>query len=166
MTIGDVLAVIGTLTGLGACSWAVMMGVAMLFPGKCESARSLIENSHKASFAYGAILMMTLGLLSFLMLAGPIAGSKMIGWVLLVLLLATAAVGAGGVAMLGSQRIRQMDPTMSEYQALSRGAAITFLIGLTPLLGWFFVAPLLITLSLGTGARVLFSREKSLQAAA
>jgi hypothetical protein len=163
MTIGDVLATIAVLSGLGACSWAVMMGVAMLFPGRCGSAKNLIADSFRTSFFIGALLMATLGLASVVLLSLPLPGGKLLGWLMMVLLLATAAIGAGGIAMLGSERIKAMDPGMSDFAALSRGAMITFLIGLMPILGWFFAAPVMLTLSLGTGARVVFGKAQSVQ---
>ena len=56
--------------------------------------------------------------------------------------------------------IRRQDPETSEFRALLRGSGLMVLAGLTPLLGWFLLAPAMLLLATGLGFRVLLMSRR------
>jgi hypothetical protein len=158
MTIGQTLAFIGIILGVAICTWATMLFSALVFNEKCATAKSVLVKSAKSTIALGLFLG------AFFIFLGTIAFSThhpigmVIGWVTYTLVLSTAAIGSGGVATLASEQIRKLAPDMSEYDALSRGAAITFLFALTPVLGWFFIAPVALGASIGAGLKAVLGK--------
>src|SRR5207244_1031003 len=98
-------------------------------------------------------------------LAGGLLGNpnplvKLVGWALLSYLLAISAVGGGGLALLVGERIGRMEPGISRFSALARGAGLIVVMGLVPLFGWFAYVPLVIVIAIGAGGQAIFSRPR------
>ncbi len=161
MTIGDVLAVIALITGLGISSWAVMVCVALLCQKKASAAKDIIKASPWTSLVYGLVILVVVGTMSIVLLAQPFPLIKIFGWSLLTVLLAGAGIGASGFALLAGSRIRMMDDTMTDYQALSRGSAVVLISALTPVLGTFLIGPAGFAISLGAGVRAMLARAEA-----
>lgn len=161
MTIGDVLAVIGLITGLGISSWAVMVAVALLCNRKANVARDIIATSPWTSLGYGLLMLVGVGFLAIALLSQPFPLIKFFGWSLLTVLFAGAAIGASGFALLAGSRIRLMDSSMTDYQALTRGSAVVLISAMTPVLGTFLIGPAGFALSLGAGVRALLTRAEN-----
>lgn len=161
MTIGDVLGVTGLLFGLGICSWAVMMATAFLFPTRSKLARHALEENAGPTVFKGSMILAAGVLVSIVLLQIPNPLAKLIGWVLLVGMLAVSAVGSGGLAFLMGSRLREFQPGMTEYEAACRGAALVFLSALTPILGTFLIAPLALGASFGAGLHGLRVRASA-----
>ncbi len=157
-SIGDVLAVAGVLIGLMISAWAMLIGAVLLFGRKTACAQELVSRSPAGALGRGAIVVLTVGLVGRILISQPNGLLKLIGWGLLVVLLATAVIGAGGLVQLIAGRIRQMDPQMPDYAALGRGAALMIVASLMPVIGWFIVVPLVLLISLGAGLHALLSR--------
>lgn len=107
-------------------------------------------------FATGFGVFMTLGLIGIRFFGEPDSVGKVLGGFILGLVLAMAAIGAGALSLLTGSRIRLMDPGMTDYRALTNGAAVVFIAALTPVLGTFVLAPVGLLMSIGAGLRSLF----------
>lgn len=158
ITIGDALAVVGTLFGVCASAWALVVGCALLFGNAAERAEHEVERPWKC-LGIGTLLALTLGVLSFALVASPAGPLKLLGTILYVVLLFVAAVGATGIAGTAARRIREMDPEISPFSALVRGAGVLVLSGILPLLGWFGIAPAVLLISLGAGTMAALRRR-------
>lgn len=165
MLLGDVLAVVATLVGLAFSSWAVLIGSALLFRRKAEISKSLIQYAPGRTFAIGFALMLLAVTISLVLLSVPITFAKFLGWSGVLVILALASLGCGGLVLLVAERLKQYDPELGAFASLSRAAIFISGAGLVPLLGLFIVFPAVLSLGVGTAAQALFMKS-ALQPAA
>ncbi len=158
MTIGDVLAVVGFISGVCLSLWMLLIGVALLFESKADAARRVLENEAGGAFGLGIVLLLPLGFAAIALINGP-GILKAFGFVLIAVLLATSLMGGAGLALLVGARKEAKAPDISSFSALSGGAGIMSVAWLFPVLGWFLVAPVSIITGLGAGAKVLWKRR-------
>ncbi|MBV9867349.1 MAG: hypothetical protein JO316_18485 [Abitibacteriaceae bacterium] len=159
MTIGDVLAVVAGIIGIGLSGWALLISMALIFNRRVAQAQEHLEKAPWASLGVGLVLTFTLGLLSIALLNHPHGLLKLVGVGLLTGLLWLSSLGAGGLALLINQRIRGLEPGLSEFKALCRGGALIVMACWLPLLGWFLLTPLVIIMSLGAGVKALWNKQ-------
>ncbi len=160
LIIGDVLAFLAGITLLAASSWALTMCTSLMFPGRTERARDLLFAKPWQTLLVGILLLALPGTVSVSLLAQPLPGLKLLGWIGLMLLLAMAAVGSGGLATLVSARIRALAPELTLLAATGRASAIIVTAALFPVLGWFVFTPLTLLFSLGAGFRAIVERDR------
>jgi hypothetical protein len=163
VTIGDSFAVVALLGGVCLSAWALIMAVALVFPGKAASGRERLVNKPWASFFVGMLLWASVGILSVGLLANPMPLAKLFGWVGILSLASIAAVGSAGLATLASERLSAMAPDATPYASLSKSAATIVIASLVPILGWFLIVPFLVFASTGAGIAAL--RQRSAQIA-
>ncbi|MBN9503353.1 MAG: hypothetical protein BGO01_20935 [Armatimonadetes bacterium 55-13] len=161
VTIGDSFAVVAILGGICLSAWALMISVALVFPSKAVNARKRIAAKPWASFFTGMALWLTLGILGFGMVANPLPLAKLMGWTVVMSLLSVASVGASGLVLLASERLRALAPEMTSYSSIAKSAAVIVTAGLVPLLGWFLVVPFLVFASTGAGLSALMQRSEA-----
>jgi hypothetical protein len=157
MTIGDVLAVIATLTGVGVTSWALLVTCGLLFPHKVIAARNSAQAHVKGNIALGAVVLLP-GLTSLPMLGSGLPMVKLLGAIILLSLLSLVAIGASGLGRLAGEAILGMDSRLGEYPAFIRGSAFLVAASMLPILGWFVFGPCVILASLGSGIRAMTAR--------
>ena len=155
MTIGDVLAWIGGIGALCASAWALYVAVALLFVQRSNQAADAIMTSPWKHGFLGFIVTIVLAPVGIVMIQNPFPLTRLFGLVTLLALLALAAIGGAGVALIAAQRIRALDPGVSPFGALCRGAGLVVVPCLVPLLGWFLLAPSIFFVGLGAGVRTL-----------
>ena len=160
MTIGDVLAMTGFVTLLCVSLWALLVGGTLLFARRAETARMSLEATPWRAMGSGVLLVAIGGVGGVALINQPNGLLKLFGWVMLLGLLALGALGGTGVASLAGQRVRKWEPQLSPFAALRHGALLIVVAVVTPLLGWFLVAPLLLLSSLGAGYHAIFHRAK------
>src|SRR5213596_1544802 len=134
MTIGDVMAVTGSVIGICLSLWGLLVGLSLLFEARANQARLVLEAQPGRALATGAILVATLGTLSIALLKAP-GGFKILGWVLLLGLLGLSAFGGSGLALLLSRRVATHAPLLSPLGALGRGAGLLAVAWVFPVLG-------------------------------
>lgn len=159
-TIGDSFAVVAILAGICLSAWALILAVALVFPGKAQHARNRLVHKPWASFFGGLLIWGTLGVVSLGMMANPLPVGKLMGWTLFMALTAIASVGSAGLASLASERLRAMAPDMTPYAAITKSAAVIVVSGLLPVLGWFLIVPFLVFASTGAGIQALMLRDR------
>lgn len=155
MTIGDVLAWVGGIGALCATAWTLYVAVALLFVQRASMAADSILTAPGKHGLLGFLVTLALGPVSVAMIVNPIPGSRLVGMILLVAMLAFAAVGGAGVALIAARRIRTLDSAVTPFAALCRGAALVVVPSFFPVLGWFLVAPVLFFVGLGAGLHTL-----------
>jgi len=159
VTIGDSFAIVALLGGICLSAWAMIMSVALVFPGKAQHARTLLVNRPWLSFFAGLLIWATAGLIGFGMIATPLPIGKLMGWSVIMVLLSIAAVGSAGLVTLASERLRALAPDMTPYASVTKSAAVIVVAGLVPVLGWFLIVPFLVFASTGAGIQALMLKE-------
>jgi len=154
MTIGDVMAVVGGVLAICLALWVLLIGAALLFEVKAQAARRVLENQAGRALGVGVALLVTLGFLAIALFKAP-GGFKLLGWALLLSLLATSLLGGSGLALLLGERTGALAPQLSPLGALARGAGMLALAWMFPVLGWFLIGPLAVIIGLGAGAKAL-----------
>ncbi len=160
ITIGDSFAVVALLGGICLSAWALMMAIALVFPGKAEHAKSRLVNRPWASFFIGLLIWATVGIVSIAFLASPLPPAKLVGWMGILGLASVAAIGSAGLASLASERLKALAPEQTHYACLSKSAAYIVISGIVPVLGWFLIVPFLIFASTGAGMAALLVRDR------
>lgn len=163
-TIGDSFAIVALLVGFGLTTWAMMLGAAILFAQKAQAARTLTEQHPWRSFAIGLALVLTAGTVSLIALNIPNPAAKMIGMMGLMGLVSLSMFGMSGLCMILAGRIRAMEPGISVYASLTKAATVIVIASFLPVLGWFFVAPLLLIVSMGVGIQAVIARSSAPEA--
>jgi hypothetical protein len=142
----------------------MMLGAAILFAQKAQIARTITERHPWRSFAIGVGLLLTVGLFSIvaMQVANPVA--KLIGMMGLFGLISVSMFGMSGLCMIIAGRIRAMEPNTSVYASLTKAATVVVIASIMPVFGWFFVAPLLLIISMGVGAQAMVARVPATEA--
>jgi hypothetical protein len=161
VTIGDVFSVIAGILAICASAWALMLVMTLLFTHRSEAACRDIETRPWKAFFIGLAILVFLGTLSLALLGNPIPAIKLAGMVLMLALLSIASVGAGGLSLLIGRRMQPLDPSLSAYKAVGRGAAIVVVASLLPFVGWWVFMPIVLAVSLGSGVTALMARVPS-----
>ncbi len=162
VTLGDVLAVIGIVTASVLSLWALVLAMSLLFGERTSIARTRLEHSPVKVTLLGAVIALVIGVLTAALLNQPNGLLKLIGWIIYLLLLVMGAIGFTGLARLVAERLVRLEPSLTPYAALSRGALFCVLATLVPILGWFLIAPLITFASVGAGVEALFARAPAL----
>jgi hypothetical protein len=160
VTMGDVLAVAAGLFGICFATWALLLASALLFMRRSELAEEAIRRSPGKTIFKGLLLAGVLGVIGLALLSQPLPVGKLLGWLMILALLATSALGLAGLARIIAARVAQMEPNLSEYACLVRAAMVLVVPGILPFLGWFLIAPLLLFAGAGAGMAAVLARAE------
>ncbi len=161
MTIGDIFAVIAAVLTIAAGWAATILLAGLFFPGRVSRARiAMTPLGPCAARGFGICLVSVLLAVSFAGKPGPL---QLIGAVIWASLGATAALGSAALVGIVGERIQGVGTHMTSFHALTRGAALYVVSGLLPVIGWFFIAPFALIVSVGAGASAL-RRERRVSA--
>jgi len=159
----DISAIFFILLILGVAFPAMLTAWWLLFPRLITKAQVRIDKSLASSFWMGLIVILVLGIPTFILLALPFGPAKLIGWILLGASLALSSIGSAGIAAHLGTRLTQHS-TISPLSGFVRGAVLLELAAFFPIIGWVFLwIPLLITAFGATGFAILnwMPREKA-----
>ena len=154
VTIGDVLGIVAFLTGLGGTGWAMTVAMGLLFPDQTLRA----SESTKGAFVRGLVPLLAL-VVGLVMLSAPVPGLKLLGWVVVLGVMALGALGLAGLSHVAGRRLTALQPEMGEYPAFLRGAGFLVSASLFPVLGWFLFAPVAFIVALGAGLSGVSRRQ-------
>ena len=158
MLLGDVLTVVASIFGLGVSTWALFVGSAFLFNRKTVRAQAILESGPGKTFWVGLFFTFVIGALGLRLIAVPFPLAKLFGIAVLGLLIALVAVGGAGLSRVIADRIRHEDVSITPLPAVVRGALYIVLAAAMPLVGTLAIAPFVLIICAGAGARVLFSK--------
>jgi hypothetical protein len=159
----DISAIFFILLIIGVAFPAMLTAWWLLFPSVVERACLRVERTPMQSFWMGILIVIVVSIPIVILLALPFGPAKFMGWILLAASLALSTIGSAGIsAHLGTRLARQ-----SSFTALGgfvRGSVLLELAAFFPVLGWFFVWPLMLITAFGaTGFALLnwLPREKT-----
>lgn len=152
---GDVLATIAIFCAIPLTTWALVIACRLIFPTASLRAADRLSAYPGRSFGLGLVITLLIGIVGLVLVGVPNPVLKLIGFDALSLLLALSVVGCAGLAQIAGERIREKADGMSEYGAYVKGAGFIVVACMSPLVGWLFLAPIAIILSVGAGAVTL-----------
>jgi hypothetical protein len=159
----DISAIFFILLIIGVAFPAMLTAWWLLFPSVVSRAQARVEQTPWGTFGMGLVLLIVLTIPIVVLLALPFGPAKFAGWILLAAALAVSSIGSAGIAAhLGARLTRQS--SISALSGFVRGSVILELAAFFPVLGWFFIWPLLIIMAFGaTGFAFLnwMPREKT-----
>ncbi|MBI3162934.1 MAG: hypothetical protein HYZ23_10500 [Chloroflexi bacterium] len=159
----DISAIFFILLMLGIAFPAMLAAWWLLFPALISRAQSRVEKTPMQTFWLGLVIVIAVTLPIVILFALPFGPAKFIGWILLAASLAISSIGSAGVAAhLGARLTSQSG--LSALNGFIRGTIILELTAFFPVLGWFFLWPLLLITAFGaTGFALLnwIPREKA-----
>ncbi len=156
LIIGDVFAVIASIVFICLSVWATIMASCLLFSNKVKHAQTTFETKPGVVFIVGFGILLVVTVISSVLWALPL--TRVFSFVTMMSALSIGMMGAGGLAKVLGNRISPLDPNISTFKNMARGAGLMVVLTLVPLVGWFFFTPLMIIMSLGAGFMSLFTR--------
>jgi hypothetical protein len=143
----------------GATAAALLTILVFLLPGKTGRARHALETGPGRSFVIGLVNFVFFGAIAALLnQGGDFLG--LISFLLLLALFGLTLIGMGGLLSLLRHRLYPLGSERSSLPRETINAAILLLLALlTPVAGWFVLAPMLLLLGLGAGIIALIQRS-------
>jgi hypothetical protein len=122
-----------------------------------------LEKTLSRTFWMGLLVVIALATPIATLLALPFGPAKFLGWILLATSLALSSIGSAGMAAHLADRLSQRSD-VTALGAFVRGAVVLELAAFFPVIGWFFLWPLLLITAFGATAFALLNwlpREKA-----
>jgi hypothetical protein len=165
MLLGDVFSVIAAIVGIAICAWALLLCVSVFFVRRTNAASQLIMASPVKLTLIGLGAALLVGGGGLALISQPLPLLKLVGWVMVLWLMAVSFTGSAGLVKIGGERILELDRRLSSYAAMSRGAMFLILSSIFPVLGWFLFGPIIFCLGIGAGLRVIRLKEEAVPTA-
>lgn len=142
------------LCGLALTLWALVTFCELVFANLTARARIVVERMPRRAIALGAINALFFGVL---IIAGGSSDEGGQGFALLLLtgILSLAAVGLAAITRSLGDRLL---PERGSHLRHAAGTGLLCLAALTPIVGWFAVAPLALLAALGAAIIAIFWR--------
>jgi hypothetical protein len=159
----DISAIFFILLILGIAFPGLLTAWWLLFPSVVARSQLRVEKTLARTFWMGLLIVIALAIPIVILFALPFGPAKFLGWILLAASLALSSIGSAGIAAhLANRLTRQSNLTV--LGAFVRGAVVLELAAFFPVIGWFFLWPLLLITAFGaTGFALLnwMPREKT-----
>ena len=159
VTIGDVVAVVAILAGLGVTGWATVVGLAFALPGATARSRARIE-SDAGGVGIVGVLWLLVPIFGLILMNVPNPLVKLVGTVVSSASLLIAAIGAAGLASLVGDRISSASG-LSTYAGVVKGAGFLAAAVQLPIVGWFVALPVVLLIGLGAGFPAVLAGRRS-----
>ena len=159
----DISAIFFILLILGVAFPAMLTAWWLLFPSLVARSQLRVEKTLTRTFWMGLVIVVVLAVPIVVLLALPFGPAKFLGWILLAVSLALSSIGSAGIAAHLADRLVQHS-NVTALGGFVRGAVVLELAAFFPVIGWFFLWPLLLTTAFGATAFALLNwlpREKT-----
>ena len=164
----DISAIFFILLFIGIAFPAMLTALWLLFPALISRAQIRVEKTPMQTFWMGLALIFAITIPIVILLALPFGPAKFFGWILLGASLAISSIGSAGIAAHLGARLSKHS-TVTPLNGFIRGSVILELAAFFPVLGWFFIWPLMLITAFGATGFALLNwkpREKTQPAAA
>ena len=159
----DISAIFFILLILGIAFPAMLTAWWLLFPSLVARSKVRVEKTLTRTFWMGLVIVIALAIPVMILVALPFGPAKFLGWILLAGSLALSSIGSAGVAAHLADRLAQQS-NVTALGAFVRGAFLLELAAFFPVIGWFFLWPLLLITAFGATVFALLNwipREKT-----
>ncbi|MGE0103926.1 MAG: hypothetical protein AB7H86_21890 [Blastocatellales bacterium] len=165
MLMADTMTVFFVILGLLLAFPALWLLARGLWPGTIGAARDLFERGLIGSFLAGApavlLIVFVTALVGRLGTPGKIGAGALICFAIVY-----AGCGVSGLATMIGERLRGTDEREGGWRSTLLGGIILTLSWLLPVLGWFVILPISMTVGLGAVLRATGSRIRRRSVAA
>jgi hypothetical protein len=152
----DISAIFFILLIIGVAFPAMLTAWWLLFPSLITRAQIRVDKTPMQSFWMGLAIVVAIAIPVVILLALPFGPAKFIGWVLLAAALALSSIGSAGIAAQLSEQMKKAGNTFTPLGGFIRGSIVLELAAFFPVLGWFFIWPLMLIMAFGaTGFALL-----------
>jgi len=161
----DISAIFFVLLIIGVAFPAMLTTWWLLFPSVVSRAQVRVEKTPWGTFWLGLIVVVAVMVPIIILLALPFGPAKFIGWILIAASLALSSIGSAGIAAHLANRLASQS-SFSPLSGFLRGSIILELAAFFPVLGWFFIWPLMLITAFGATAFALLNwkpREKTIR---
>jgi hypothetical protein len=162
----DISAIFFILILIGIAFPAMLSAWWLLFPSLVTRAQARVEKTPWQSLWMGLVVVIAVTIPIVILLALPFGPAKFVGWILLAACLALSSIGSAGIAAHLGERMKRAGISFNPLGGFIRGAVVLELAAFFPVLGWFFIWPLLLITAFGaTGFALLnwMPREKTVR---
>jgi len=160
----DILAIGVILTALGLAYPALLSALQLFFPARVDLARARLESRPWRCLWSGLGLAILVGFPAGLLAAAPAGLFKFLGWALISLALAAAALGAAALAQILEARLAA-NPSAQPGPRWIRGAFLLELAAIFPIIGWFLFIPITTLAAFGAAVPAILGKAPHPQAA-
>jgi hypothetical protein len=151
----DISAIFFILLVIGVAFPAMLTAWWLLCPSLISRAQYRIEKTPMQSFWLGFAIVTAVAIPIIILFALPFGPAKFFGWVLIAVSLALSSIGSAGIAAHLGERIANHS-NVSALSGFVRGSVILELGTFFPIIGWFFIWPLMLIIAFGaTGFALL-----------
>lgn len=151
----DISAIFFILLIIGVAFPAMLTAWWLLFPSLIARAQTRVDKTPMQSFWMGLAIVIAVAIPVVILLALPFGPAKFFGWVLLAAALVISSIGSAGIAAHLGKRLATQS-SLSPLNGFIRGSVILELAAFFPILGWFFIWPLILITAFGaTGFALL-----------
>ena len=158
----DISAIFFILLILSVAFPAMLTAWWLLFPSVVARSQVRVQKTLTRTFWMGLVIVVALAIPILILLALPFGPAKFLGWILLAASLALSSIGSAGIAAHLAEQLSQRS-SITGLGAFLRGAVILELAAFFPVIGWFFLWPLLLITAMGATGFALLNwvpREK------
>ena len=159
----DISAIFFILLITGIAFPAMLTAWWLLFPAVISRAQTRVDKTPMQTFWMGLAIVIAVTIPIVILLALPFGPAKFIGWLLLAASLALSSIGSAGIAAHLGKRLTDQS-NLTPLNGFIRGSVILELAAFFPVLGWFFIWPLLLIIAFGATGFALLNwkpREKN-----
>ena len=138
----------------------------LLFPSLVTRAQTRVERTPWGTFWLGLVVLIAVTIPIIILLALPFGPAKFTGWILLAASLALSSIGSAGIAAHLGEQMKKAGNTFTPLGGFIRGSIVLELAAFFPVLGWFFIWPLLLIMAFGATGFALLNwkpREKTIR---
>ena len=153
----DIYAIFGTLIALGLTFPALLTLWWILFPELVARSRTRLVETPKKCFGAGLLSALAASLPAALFFGLPSQFTQVLGWIWVVLLLASASLAAAGIASIIGDKLAGGTGPTQPWKSFLTGALVWELAAVFPLIGWLLVFPVGLVISLGAGVFAIFN---------
>lgn len=159
----DISAIFFILLIIGIAYPAMLTALWLLFPALISRAQTRVDKTPMQTFWMGLVIVIAVTIPIVILLALPFGPAKFFGWILLGASLAISSIGSAGIAAHLGKRLADQSG-LSPFNGFIRGSVILELAAFFPVLGWFFIWPLMLITAFGATGFALLNwkpREKT-----
>ena len=161
----DISAIFFILLILGVAFPALLSTWWLLFPSLVSRAQTRVDRTPWGTFWLGLVVIVAVTIPIVILLALPFGPAKFTGWILLAASLALSSIGSAGIAAHLSEQMKKSGAAFTPLGGFIRGSVVLELTAFFPVLGWFFIWPLMLIITFGATAFALLNwkpREKTI----
>lgn len=159
MIMADVFKILFLILGMLLCTVSYWLMFQALFSGSVERCRTALLAHPYRVFMTGALIGVPVFLFGFVLLANGAGPLKFVGGAVLVAQTTLALFGSTGLIRHIGEQLSDKSVHGRMGLMVLRGGAVVSIACVLPIVGWFFLIPVVLIAGFGSGIRLLWARR-------